>query len=68
MNQERPMVEDESDEILRAARESHRREAFQEVEERMRRSLEGFRRDLAAHPTCRDSSGAANAGWRCNCT
>jgi len=50
MNQERHMVEEDSDEILRAARAAHRREACQEVEARMRRSLEGFRRDLAAHP------------------
>ena len=44
------MIEDDSDEILRAARAAHRREVYQEVEAGMRRSLEGFRRDLAAHP------------------
>ncbi len=44
------MVEENSDEILRAARAAHRREGYQEIEASMRRSLEGFRRDLAAHP------------------
>jgi hypothetical protein len=44
------MAEEDSDEILRTARAAHRREAYQEVETRMRRALEGFRRDLAAHP------------------
>jgi hypothetical protein len=50
MNQESHMTEEASDEILRVARAAHRREAYQEVEASMRRSLEGFRRDLAAHP------------------
>jgi hypothetical protein len=44
------MVNEDSDEILRTARGAHRREAYREVEANMRRSLEGFRRDLAAHP------------------
>ena len=54
MNQERHVAEEDSDEILRAARAAHRREAYQEVEAGMRRSLEGFRRDLAAHPYVRE--------------
>ena len=48
------MTGEDSDEILRTARGAQRREAYQEVEASMRRSLEGFRRDLAAHPYVRE--------------
>jgi len=48
------MAEEDSDEDLRTLLTAHRREACQEVEARMRRSLEGFRSDLAAHPYVRE--------------